>query len=465
MISRSTKLMLWSMAGLLAGTLADSAQAQIVINGAGSSAGRQFAGGAPIAMCLNEDLTVTPIIPKPVHLRNGTTDTGSDRHTWICNVTYAIPALGINFINQPAVIRYSASESGDGYIKLTGQYNSTTTAPYILDQSTCNPTPVSQTVSGITFDEYSSCTQQSQQTVNFGASDVQAGSFGQAGPNTPGAPIAFPPSCSNPASPPDCGTPVNDSLLSSEPVAALPFALFVNNGVRLQTPAGALGGVLNNLTRPQIEAIFRRNVRDWDELGYLVTSNGTTPDATETGVTLCLREAGSGSKAAFDQTMMIQSGEANVANNAINGTGGTVIYSPTSSGVVTCVNNNVNGIGYLNAESSLANAHVVQINGTSANYAVDPANTSPIARKRDIACGRYDFWVDWRVIRVTANDGTAANNMVRVFADAAKTRTNSVPSGSHWVAQTEMNVSKALDAGPISVSGGLNPPANPECRP
>lgn len=436
-MSRSKKqLILWSVVGLLAGALAESAQAQIVINGAGSSAGRQFAGGAPIAMCLNT--------PRPVHLRSGADDTSSSRHTWICNVT------GGGLTNQPAVIRYSASESGDGFTKVSTQSGFSKTAGYILDTSTCG-TPVTRTVSGLTFDEYSNCTQNVQEPVDFGASDVQASSFGQTGPTG----NLFP-------------APQTGGLLAPDQVVALPFALFVNNGVRLQTGNGGLGGQLENLSRPQIEAIFRRNPQDWTDLGYVVTSNGTTVDSTKKGITLCLREAGSGSAAAFDQTMMLQTSVATVANNTINGTGGSVIYSPTSTGVVNCVANNVNGIGYLNAESVVPNAHPIKINGYSANYSAAEVvgNTSPIARKRDVACGRYDFWTTWVINRKTSYTPATKGNLIQAFIDAARTETNNVPSGSHWVALSEMKVNKSADAGPIAFNATFGAvPDNLDCRP
>jgi hypothetical protein len=434
------QVILWSVIGLLAGALAESAQAQIVINGAGSSAGRQFAGGVPIAMCLPT--------PRPVHLRSAANDTSSSRHTWICNVTHSVPSLGINFVNQPAVIRYSASESGDGYIKVNDDANANT-ATYILDTSSCGPAVTVTAPNGLVYDEHSNCTQQSVQPVHFGASDVQANSFGQTGPTGQ----SFP-------------DPSTAGLQPAEQVAVLPFSLFVNNGVRLQNVNGSLGSVLDNLNRPQIEAIFRRNVRDWADLGYVVTSDGTTVDATKKGITLCLREAGGGTPAAFDQTQMIQSDVASAVNGAVNGTGGSVLYSPTSTGIVTCVQNNVNAIGYLNAESVVPNAHPITINGASANYAPPvPAGASAIWRKRDVACGRYDSWTTWVVTRRTDAEGTPVNNMIRAFADAAKNETNSVPSGTHWVALSEMKVTKSSDAGPISWIGGLNVPDNLDCRP
>ncbi|HBR48925.1 MAG TPA: hypothetical protein DEA71_02460 [Nitrospira sp.] len=443
-MSRSTnKLILLSVAGLLAGALAESAQAQIVVNGAGSSAGRQFAGGAPVAMCLNT--------PRPIHLRSGTNDTNSSRHTWICNVT------GGGLTNQPSVIRYSASESGDGFTKVNSVGGLSKTAAYIRDLTDCpgvTPAPAQFPATGtpiLSWDEYSNCSGSGVETVDFGASDVQASSFGQTGPtgNT------FP-------------DPSTAGLLPSDQIAVLPFSLFVNNGVRLQTETGGLGGQLENLNRAVVEAVFRRNPQDWTDLGYLVTSDGTTIDNTKSGITLCLREAGSGTAAAFDQTMMIQSTVATVLSGAANGTGGSVIYSPTSTGVVTCVQNNVNGIGYLNAESVVPNAHPIKFNGYSANYtaAEVAGNTSPIARKRDVACGRYESWTTWVINRKTSYNPANKGNLIQAFIDAARTETNNVPSGSHWVALSEMNVNKAVDAGPIGFNGTFGVvPSNPECRP
>ncbi len=440
-MSRSTnKLILLSVAGLLAWALAESAQAQVVVNGAGSSAGRQFAGGAPIALC-------NPGSPA-FHFRSGTTDTNSNLHTWTCTAT--LPGLGAT----PVVVRYSASESGDGFVKLTGQGGAATTALYIEDASTCPGAGVPRTVAGLTFTEFSSCSASAiPLPVHFGASDVLSGSFDQSGPT--GNSFADP-ALSGPA-----GTIVQNA---TDVVAALPFAFFVNNAVRLLDAGGNPGATqLNNLDRAQVEGIFRRNVRNWEDLGYGVSGG-------QPGITLCLREAGSGTKAALDQAIMLQSTEAVVANNTANGTGGSVIYSPTSGGVVTCVQNNPGAIGYLNAESVVANAHPINFAGYSANY---PTGTT-FERKRDLACGRYEFWTFWRLIRKTAgaNLPTAdQDNLITLFRDAAKNEVNSVPSGTHWAAisgsvPNEMKVTKSADAGPISwvtVAGVV--PAHPECRP
>lgn len=170
------KMLLWSLIGLLAGALAESAQAQIVINGAGSLPGQHFTGGegAPLLMCNN----AAPVM----HLRSGSSDSSSTRHTWICNVTLPPP-----FNIQQVAVRYSVSESGDGYTKVSTQPGFPKTAGYIIDTTTCLP-PMSRTVAVpppvlmLNVEEYSNCTQSVQETVDFGASDVEATSFGQSGP-------------------------------------------------------------------------------------------------------------------------------------------------------------------------------------------------------------------------------------------------------------------------------------------
>jgi len=454
-MQRSTKLTMLSAAGILAAAaLADSANAQIVINGAGASAGRQFAGGIPVSMCLD----TTAGAPKPVHLRNSTTDSGSDRHTWICNVTYTHSTdPSISFTNQPVIIRYSASESGDGFVRLTGQYGTAQTAPYIIDTSTCTgPVNVAIARPGfpgdatIEFDEYSGCSQQTLQNVNFGMSDVRASAFGQTGP----VGVSFPPAGQPPVE--------EGPTLTSEPIAALPFSMFIGDGVYDRTgPGGTPGSQVTNLTREQVETMFNRNVRTWDGLGYGALATLGNPGggfAADQSIFLCMREAGSGSKAAFDQTMMVLLPEVVAAD--VNG--GATDYNATSSLVRTCIQNNpTRTIGYLNAETVVTNAHPVSLNGF---LAFDPTGSTQFAKKRATSCARYVFWTDSRVTRRVAQDGTNENNLIRAWADAGKTRTNDVPSGSHWVSQNEMNVQKSVDKGPMTwkTSGGVVP-ANPEC--
>ena len=414
--SPASKVLLWSLIGLLTGVLAETAQAQIVINGVGSSHGRQFAAAAPITMCTST--------PRPIHLRSGADDTNSNRHTWLCNVTYSSPTLGINFVNQPAIIRYSATNSIDAYTRLTGQNNTAQTAPYIVDTSTCGPL-VLKVVGAITIEEYSNCTQQVIEPVHFGGSDVQAASFGQVGPTGTVQPDA------------------DDSTLSNETVAALPFALFINNGVRLRVPGGLVGAQLANLSSPQIEMIFRRAWRVWNGPSLAVTSDGVTEDTTKAGVTLCLHAAGPGTKAAFAQVKMVRSAEVVVSNNSANGPGGLILYFPTSTGVSNCIATNLNAIGYLPAESVVPNAHPIQVDGGSADRGGDVC-----ARRADVINGFYDFWTHWRVIRRTAHDGFPWNNLIRVFAEASEKVANSLPPA--WVAMYSMNVDKVNDAGPLS---------------
>lgn len=445
-------LVLGSLVSLVVGALADPAQAQIVkINGVGSETGLRVVTAVVRELC---DTTAGT----PIHLRNGATDESSGLHTWLCSVTYSIPGTvpPIAFVGALAEIRYSVLQSGDAFTRLTGQYGTPLTASFIDPGFPTCTGPVTQGIPPFVYLEYSNCPNTQIDNVHFGVSEVAAASYGQSGPTG----LSFPPDCAPVV--PDCETPVSPAGLSVEPVAVVPFALFVNNGVRLQTSTG-VGGVLENLSRTQVEAIFRLNPRDWNDLGYLVTSNGSTVDPAKLGLFLCLRDAGSGVKAAFDQTQMLTSEEVVRFRIFVNG-----MYSPTEAGVRDCIQSNVNAIGYLPADSVVADAHPIQLNGASANYsAADVAgNTSPIARKRDVVCGRYDFWTTLQVLRIAAFDFSNENKLIRALAHATSTNINAMPFGTHWVPLSEMVVDKGRDEGPISwkLLGG-SVPSNPQCRP
>jgi ABC-type phosphate transport system substrate-binding protein len=67
-----------------------------------------------------------------------------------------------------------------------------------------------------------------------------------------------------------------------------------------------------------------------------------------------MRSAGSGTKAAFDETVMINSTETLLAN-------ATSVFSSSSSGVLTCLAANRRSIGYMDADQ------VVSFNAGGAN--------------------------------------------------------------------------------------------------
>jgi len=89
---------------------ADLAQAQLVLNGAGSSAGRQFASLLPtdLQLCDNNS---TPILFQSAEVPPNRTE-------WQCTLN-----------GGTRIYRYSASASGDGYLKQPN--GATATAAYL----------------------------------------------------------------------------------------------------------------------------------------------------------------------------------------------------------------------------------------------------------------------------------------------------------------------------------------------
>ena len=107
---------------------------------------------------------------------------------------------------------------------------------------------------------------------------------------------------------------------------------------------GPNGKIELGLPRLQVEQIFARSVTDWTRLGF-----GTVTDAAPgtleaaSPIVLCLRNAGSGTKAAFDETLMINATETSVA-------GASAIFSSSTSGVLTCLAANRRSIGYADSD-------------------------------------------------------------------------------------------------------------------
>jgi hypothetical protein len=460
-----------SAAGLLLAALADGAGAQIVLNGTGASAGRQMMGSTPASntFCLAE--------PRPRSYRNDEVRTvigpdGTDvqdfsriaQVTWVCNVTYSIPALGITFTNQPVEIRYHSTESGDGFVRLTGQYGNPTTATVINAAATScgqGPIPIPVNSRQVAYDAFGNCTTTTA-TVNFGGSDVRATSFGQQGPIG----TFFPPG----------GVPIDTTTIADEGVAVIPFGIFVSQHVRTRNADGTPGPAVETLTGRQIEAILRREVRNWDSFGYVVVTSLTPPlipDPNQ-GITLCRRDAGSGTLAALWVT---QTPEVPAMNGAVNGAGGVVMYRSSSSALLRdCVGNIAAGhsrrfISYFNAETILPVPNTrIRVDGFDPNLPDDPS-FSPAAggdpdleRKVNVICGRIDYWSEWRVTRRSTNDGTPVNNMVRAFADNIRRNTElSVPSGAFWARLGDMTVQKRTgDRSPNDWIRGVTA-SNPMC--
>ncbi len=416
------------LAGALAlAGLAGTAQAQTVINIGGSSAARNFMGNTPLNLCdAGADITTYP---------KYYISADNNLHTWVCN------RAGL-----PIIIRYSATGSSDGINKLLQPANNSASNMNFLDHTLSGCTGPTDTTRVSDSKHYAlfSCpsTNTTSQGVTMGASDVQGSSFHQQGP---------------------LGTvvnPLDDSGLNSVQVAVVPFSIYVGKGVvQLDSAGTSPNGPITGLSRLQIEAIFNRAVTDWTRLGF-----GTVTDAapgtleTSSPIVLCLRNAGSGTKAAFAATLMINASET-------NGGPASVIFSSSTSGVQTCLEANRRSIGYMDSDqvtryltggAAVGLAYVVPMDGGLANNPVLPD------RKRDLKCGKYAYWAGERLNRRSTSEGSDIDALQAAFvADASSAATIAlIPQGVYWTAFSDMVVSKNSDKGPLIWTAG----AHPQCR-
>ncbi|MGC4097952.1 MAG: substrate-binding domain-containing protein [Nitrospira sp.] len=415
---------------ILAGALAiagwvGTAEAQTPLNIGGSSAGRNFATDVPLNLC--------DAAPLP----NRFSSADGNKITWTCNRG-----------GSPVIMRYSATSSSDGVNKLLQPASNPASNMLFLDHTlTAGCTGPVLTTRPSDSKQYNNTTgcgngNTTNLPAHMGASDVQGASFHQVGPI--GTSI----------------TPLDDSSLNSVPTAIVPFSIFVGKGV-VKDVAGAPGGKISGLSRLEIEAVFNRNVTDWKRLGF-GTVTDAAPGALEatSPITLCLRNAGSGTKATFDETLMINANETSIAN-------ATVIFSSSSSGVLSCLASNRRSIGYMDADQELsflpggANnglAYAIRVDGGLAH---DPA-LGATNEKRDLKCGKYAYWAGWRLNRRVAGEGAAIDALAQAFVtNAGLAATISIiPTGEYWAADEEMAVSKNADRGPLLWKAGNHP----ECR-
>jgi hypothetical protein len=414
------KALLFACLGLAGSVVAaDLAQAQaLTLNGAGSSAGRQFATLVPtdLALC---DAGSTPVLFQSAEVPPNRTE-------WQCT-------LG----GQARTYRYSASASADGYTLLPN--GAAATAPYLnLTTATTGacPAPTPGTINGRAVN-ISTCgspagpnnvppavvnAPASQFVVHYGASDVKPSSFNV---SANGATI----------SPPAAGH------LTPNPIVAVPFSIVVGSGVT----AGNLTPLLN-LTSLEVRQILSGDIEggggDWTTLGH----NTTTTNKT---IVVCQRTVPSGTLATLMQTVM-QSPFAFTGINPI--ASATNIFNASSSNVKACVENNPNSIGYIDSDTVpalLNGAHQVALDGFLPS---NPALPAGIDRTRDLRCGKYAYWADWVI--VTRNAGVQAapinapagtNALLTLFQNRAIANN---PLPSFWGGQNDMFVFKSDDKGP-----------------
>lgn len=372
---------------------AESAQAQLVLNGTGSSAGRLFAGNSPAQVCA----------PAPVPLLFVSSEGTPNRYEWQCTVNGVANSR----------IRYSATNSSDAFEK---QPNGAVGTAVYLNTAGC-PAGVPVVILGVNVLR-SVCpagTPTQSLTVHWGGSDVKPSSLHQ----TAGGVVQVPP-------------PSNH--LATAPTVIVPFSIVVGGQVR-----NGSGGALVTMTDDEIRQILSGNVTSWDELGYDTT-------VANKAITVCQRTGGSGTIATLDETIMLPK------YWGISGFPG--IANASSSNMVTCVNNNGTSIGYLDSDSvNAANfpngAYQIQINGQPVNAG---ALGTGVARLTALRCGRYPYWADWNYVTRSAGVQGAPINAVAGTNAALTLLGNEMlannPLPDFWLSENDTFVFKNDDRGP-----------------
>lgn len=435
-------------AGMLSvGAMAGPAQAQVIeVNMGGASAGTPFASEVPLSLC-NASPLPTLYINGPIPSSGTVSITSGKLYTWVCQRT-------VGGVTEDIIVRYSATGSSDGVKRLQQPESDPLSNMNFLDHVVATgcvgPTLETRPSDGKQFNRFTGCTgatladATNPLPVKIGWSDVHGSSFHQTGPLTTTV------------------KPLDQSALISTQVAIVPFAIVVGNGVYRIDPATNMTlGPVQNLSRPQVEALMSRKVTDWRQLGLgtapVGSPVGTTADATSP-VTLCLRTAGSGTKAAFDETVMVTdtetpSGSSNLTNDADG-----VYFGISNQDVRDCIQGNaaagrpahIRGVGYMEGDqaSLVTGGYIVKMDGF---LSYDPS--LPLAdRKRDLLCGKFTYWVGERMN--TRNPSSADADTATLIADlistaAAPATIGILPAGAFWAAPSEMNVFKNADKGPM----------------
>jgi hypothetical protein len=440
------------------------------IYASGSSAGRQFINEVPLSVCDHPAGSIT-------HYQSA----NNNMHYWQC--TFA--GTTVNFY-------YSARGSSDGVYPVDdlsggdrskGKYNGKGYFGFIKGSnpalSGCGATASTpktfydvDTASTVTINinENKTCTNPPSAVTtdwssslydivptHFGYSDVAFTSFGQTSP---------------------AGTEPADPApnITENSLMVLPWQIVVQTNVRRVDPAtGSDLGPLQNLTQTEIEQIFTRAARDWRELGYGVTTATSPPttsgqalSTTSSGnlIRLCVREFGSGSKAAFDQMLMKE--EATEWNTTA---ANIVFYSASSSGVKDCLNDvlgpGLNGkVGYLDAfeaapspayitpavtDPFTGKAHVININGYRPVDSTVSDLTKATARPqvlKGVRCGKYEYWSNLRAYNKTAGTGDATRDtfIARLISDAQNTTViENIPANWAFEATENLLATKTED--------------------
>ena len=231
----------------------------------------------------------------------------------------------------------------------------------------------------------------------------------------------------------------------------------------------------------QVEALLSRQVTDWRQLGLgtapvnadgSAAAVGTPADATSP-VTLCLRTAGSGTKAALDETVMVIANEINAGSTNLTSAADGVYFGTSNQDVRDCIIGNIpagrpahtKGFGYMEADQAFAAANPTV--GVSLAYEVkmdgfkayDPTLADP---KENLKCGKWKYWVGERMNtrNPSSSDPSVAALISATIAMASDPATIGIlPAGQFWAAPSQLNVQKNADRGPVNFKAVPQPSA------
>ena len=250
-------------------------------------------GGSSAARNFCHRRATRPVRRRP-HSPNRFSSADNNKIVWVCK------RGGLDVI-----MRYSATGSSDGVNKLLQLASNPASNMLHLDHTLTTgctgPTLTTRTGDGKQYNNTINCN--NGNTINLpthmGASDVQGASFHQTGPL--GTSV----------------TPLDDTTLNSVVTAIVPFSLYAGKGVVKLNAAGTASKRTDRRAVPPASRTDLRRAasRTGQRLGFGTVTDAApgTLEATSP-IVLCLRNAGSGTKAAFDETVMINATETPVAS-------------------------------------------------------------------------------------------------------------------------------------------------------
>jgi ABC-type phosphate transport system substrate-binding protein len=522
---KSMKSSIAFLAGLasLAG-LAAAAHAQTVVNVAGASAAKPFVEEVPVTLCDNPTgpaPTLKPGAPVPKIFMDkaagpaGNLLANSKFITWVCQATNVTGLTDI-------VIRYQSTGSGDGIKKVNekpelpgGAPNPAARQVYVLENPTTCGNPITEVDAlGRTRQFYPSCTTFSPNpntdpagafVVNLGVSDVAPSSYGQLSQQSPTEKVEFP-------------VQPDDNLTLVRPVVT-PFSIVLGANVHVVNSDGTFNtnadnptGRVRNLTQLQVEAIFARQVTRWNQLsGIGADSNGdgVVNASDNQTIILCTRRATSGTKAAFQQTLMKnhkehtgQSPANSLSFNLTLGTPASPTAGPTNlagisnNDVRDCIQGNPsptipsndpfpfpgarpahgNAAAYMEAEQAATTdptkGYVVAVDGGKARRHDTFNGQENIAseavydgnEKENLRCGKLQYWTFQAVTKRNDPPATANENiLIDAYIASAQSPNiiNNLPNvGRYWTSPADMHITKTQDPGPVnwkSSTSGIQP--------